>query len=55
MALRTLLREVVVARGVPALLVSHDLDEVRALADSVVHYEPGRTLGVRPVAALRAG
>jgi len=43
-ALRALLRERVT---VPTLLVTHDLDEVAALADSVVQYEPGRTLGVR--------
>ena len=42
-ALRTLLKERIT---VPTLLVTHDLDEVAALADSVVHYEPGRTLGV---------
>lgn len=45
--LRALLREVVAAQSIPTLLVSHDVDEVRALADTVVRYEPGRTLGVR--------
>jgi molybdate transport system ATP-binding protein len=43
-ALRALLRERIT---VPTLLVTHDADEVAALADSVVQYEPGRTLGVR--------
>lgn len=50
--LRTLLRETVVERQIPALLVSHDLDEVRALADSVVVFEPGRTLRVAAVEEL---
>ncbi|MCW2678853.1 MAG: transporter [Frankiales bacterium] len=44
-ALRALLRERIT---VPTLLVTHDLDEVAALAHSVVQYEPGRTLGVSP-------
>ena len=50
-SLRALLRQTVTERAIPTLLVTHDLDEVRALADSMVLYEPGRTLGVRPVAA----
>jgi molybdate transport system ATP-binding protein len=45
--LRALLREVVTERSLPTVLVSHDADEVRTLADSVVLYEPGRTLGVQ--------
>ena len=43
-ALRALLRERI---RVPTLLVTHDVDEVAALAHTVVQYEPGRTLGVR--------
>jgi molybdate transport system ATP-binding protein len=50
--LRTLLRETVTERDLPTLLVSHDLDEVRALADSVLLFEPGRTLGLHSVADL---
>ena len=46
-ALRALLRSTITARALPTLLVTHDPDEVAALADSVVEYEPGRTLGVR--------
>ncbi len=49
--LRELLREVVTERALPTVLVSHDADEVRALADTVVLYEPGRTLGVQPVSS----
>ena len=51
LALRGLLRDAVTERSLPTLLVSHDADEVGALADSVVRYEPGRTLGVHPVRA----
>ena len=45
--LRALVRDLVTAARLPTLLVSHDPEEVRALADSVVLFEPGRTLGVR--------
>jgi molybdate transport system ATP-binding protein len=50
--LRGLLRRVVTERAVPTVLVTHDLDEVRALADTVVRYEPGRTLQVLPAVDL---
>jgi molybdate transport system ATP-binding protein len=50
--LRGLLRRVVTERAVPTVLVTHDLDEVRALAETVVHYEPGRTLQVLPAVDL---
>jgi molybdate transport system ATP-binding protein len=50
--LRGLLRRVVIERAVPTVLVTHDLDEVRALADTVVRYEPGRTLQVLPAGDL---
>ena len=49
--LRSLLREVVSERAVPTVLVTHDADELRTLADTVVLYEPGRTLGVSSVQA----
>jgi ABC-type sulfate/molybdate transport systems ATPase subunit len=42
-ALRALVRELVDDAGITALLVTHDRDDVDALADRVVHYEPGRT------------
>ena len=51
--LRALLRDVVTERSLPTVLVSHDADEVRSLADSVVLYEPGRTLGVRAAGSSR--
>jgi molybdate transport system ATP-binding protein len=50
-ALRALLKDRIT---VPTLLVTHDLDEVRVLAHSVVRYEPGRTLGVSPARDLVA-
>lgn len=31
---------------VPMLLISHDLDDVRCLADALVRYAPGRVVGV---------
>jgi ABC-type sulfate/molybdate transport systems ATPase subunit len=47
--LRTLIREVIVASGTPALLVTHDLDEARALGDVIVDYEQGRVTAISPV------
>jgi molybdate transport system ATP-binding protein len=44
--LRVLVRELVDATGIGCVLVTHDHDEVAVLADRVVHYEPGRTVGV---------
>jgi ABC-type sulfate/molybdate transport systems ATPase subunit len=44
--LRAELRDVVDASGTPALLVSHDLDEVHTLADTTLLFEPGRTTGL---------
>lgn len=43
-AMRALLREVVTARGMAALIVTHDLDDIVHLADRVVRFEPGRTV-----------
>jgi molybdate transport system ATP-binding protein len=43
-ALRRLLRDLVDGLGIPAVLVTHDLDDT-ALADRVVRYEPGATTG----------
>jgi molybdate transport system ATP-binding protein len=44
--LRALVRELVDARRITALLVTHDLVDLEALADRTVLYEPGRTVGV---------
>jgi molybdate transport system ATP-binding protein len=43
--LRELLRSLVRDLAIPALLVTHDLGDVAELADEVVLYEPGRTIG----------
>ena len=43
-AMRELVRSLVDERGVIALLVTHDAQDVDALADRVVAYEPGRTV-----------
>ena len=43
-AMRELVRSLVNERGVIALLVTHDAQDVDALADRVVAYEPGRTV-----------
>jgi molybdate transport system ATP-binding protein len=44
--LRRLVRDLVDAEGITALLVTHDLADLEALADRTVHYEPGRTVRV---------
>ncbi|MCL3861816.1 ATP-binding cassette domain-containing protein [Actinotalea sp. K2] len=46
--LRALLRDVVTTGSIPTLLVSHDPDEVRELADTTVPVEPGRVGGDVP-------
>ncbi|MFN3601659.1 MAG: ATP-binding cassette domain-containing protein, partial [Dietzia sp.] len=47
--LRTVLREVITQSGTPTLIVSHDPDEVRSLADSAVVYQPGKTVRTLPI------
>ncbi|GIU86497.1 MAG: ABC transporter ATP-binding protein [Acidimicrobiia bacterium] len=54
-ALRRLVRELVDAHGLTALLVTHDPEDVADLADRVVRYEPGRTVGLHPVAGRSGG
>jgi molybdate transport system ATP-binding protein len=43
-ALRALVRELVDAQHLSAIIVTHDLEDITHLADRVVRYEPGRTL-----------
>lgn len=43
-SMRSLVRSLVDERGIIALLVTHDAQDVTALADHVVVYEPGRTV-----------
>lgn len=49
-ALRRLVRELVDAHGLTALLVTHDPEDVADLADRVVRFEPGRTVATHDVA-----
>jgi molybdate transport system ATP-binding protein len=46
-ALRAMVRELVDAHGLTAVLVTHDQVDIEELADRVVLYEPGRTIGMR--------
>ncbi len=41
--------------GLPTILVSHQVEEVDALADEVVHLHDGRVTGQSHIAAFRAG
>jgi ABC-type sulfate/molybdate transport systems ATPase subunit len=47
--LRTLIREVVLASGVPALIVTHDVEEAEELGDTIISYNEGRVTGTRIV------
>ena len=46
-ALRSLVRELVTTHNLTALLVTHDQVDIEELADRVVLFEPGRTIGMR--------
>ncbi len=45
--MRTLVREVIVSSGIPAVLVTHDPDEANELGDIVIGYRDGRVTGFR--------
>jgi molybdate transport system ATP-binding protein len=45
--LRALVRRLVAERGLPALLVTHDHEELAEMADRVVVFDPGRVREVR--------
>ncbi len=51
--LRSLIRRLSDERQLPVLLVTHDLDDVNALADRIVDFEPGKTVGQREVDPAR--
>jgi molybdate transport system ATP-binding protein len=51
--LRTLIREVIVASGIPAVLVTHDAVEAEELGDVVINYNEGRVNGYRVVEPVR--
>jgi len=48
--LRGLVRDLVDRAGVPTLFVTHDTDELAALADHVLHADQGRITGITDVA-----
>ncbi|PKQ26936.1 MAG: ABC transporter ATP-binding protein [Actinobacteria bacterium HGW-Actinobacteria-4] len=50
-ALRQLVLDIVADQDIAALLVTHDVDDILALATSVVVFEPGRTEGTYAVNA----
>lgn len=43
-SLRALVADVVAARAMPSILVTHDLEDLAALADRIVLYEPGASV-----------
>jgi iron(III) transport system ATP-binding protein len=47
--MRTLIRDVIVSSGVPALLVTHDAEEAEELGDVVIAYSEGRVTGRRVI------
>jgi molybdate transport system ATP-binding protein len=47
--LRTLIREVIVSSGIPAVLVTHDTDEADELGDVVIGFSEGRVTGQRTI------
>ncbi len=47
--LRTLIRDVIVSSGIPAVLVTHDAEEAEVLGDVVIAYDHGRVTGRRIV------
>jgi molybdate transport system ATP-binding protein len=51
--LRTLIRKVIVASGIPAVLVTHDAVEAEELGDVVINYNEGRVTGYRVVERVR--
>jgi len=47
--LRTLIREVIVSSGVPAVLVTHDAEEAVEIGDVIIAYDDGRVTGRRVI------
>jgi molybdate transport system ATP-binding protein len=52
--LRSLIREVIVSSGIPAVLVTHDIDEADEVGDVVIGYTEGRVTGQRTIEQPRA-
>jgi molybdate transport system ATP-binding protein len=47
--LRALIRGVIISTGVPALLVTHDIDEAEELGDTIIGYNDGKVTATRRV------
>jgi molybdate transport system ATP-binding protein len=47
--LRTLIRDVIISSGVPAVLVTHDLEEAEDMGDMIIAYNDGRVTGRRSI------
>ncbi|HEY1762940.1 MAG TPA: ATP-binding cassette domain-containing protein [Acidimicrobiales bacterium] len=47
--LRALIRDVIISSGIPAVLVTHDIDEAEEIGDVVIGYDEGRVTGQRIV------
>ncbi len=47
--MRALIRDVLASSGVPAVLVTHDLEEAEEIGDEIIAYESGRVSGSRTV------
>ena len=47
--LRGLIREVLMSSGVPAVLVTHDVEEAEEIGDAIISYDAGRVTGTRSV------
>jgi molybdate transport system ATP-binding protein len=47
--LRQLIRDVIITAGVPALVVTHDIEEAEELGDTIISYSEGRVTGTRVV------
>jgi molybdate transport system ATP-binding protein len=54
-ALRTLVSELVAEHRITAIVVTHDLDDIVALATQVVLFEPGRSLSTHTLAGNDRG
>jgi molybdate transport system ATP-binding protein len=54
-ALRRMVREVIDRRGVPAVLVTHDVEEALALGDRLVRFARGKTMETDTPRALLGG
>jgi molybdate transport system ATP-binding protein len=48
-SVRAMVRTLVDEQRIAALIVTHDLDDITQLADAVVLFEPGRTIGTHQV------